>query len=409
LVLFACTGTGGEHADEVVFRAGASDGLSELIPGALDGTAAAAADLVFECCEPYVASARADGAKVLLTRKRSARLSASQLASAARYKGLISARALDADHVELVLRDPADAAQIEARCGVCFDVGPFAVESQESKKTRLRRRGNSAIDVIEIVAVSSSDEWRKLLARELDVMSSSPSLYRDQFAGMTSVRLLDIPPTISATLFFNVRDPELADRGVRRQLAASLNRAAIARVATDDPSAAALAIAAIPGKAVALPTQLSLLVIEDQSTLILAASVIRHQFARLGITVGVEPMALADLLKDRVDQGRFQLVLMPAPNGDRRFARFVSPGPEMPSITGFADPEYDAAVRAGDLHGAQSILDREMPATVLYEWRTFAAIDAHFCGEVTPSFSSWRWMADLHPCEDGEREGATTP
>ena len=68
--------------------------------------------------------------------------------------------------------------------------------------------------------------------------------------------------------------------------------------------------------------------------------------------------------------------------------------------SGFADPTYDEAVRRGDLAAAQAILDQAMPVTPLYEYRTFAAVDARFCGDVTPSAQSWRWMADLYPCED---------
>jgi hypothetical protein len=52
-----------------------------------------------------------------------------------------------------------------------------------------------------------------------------------------------------------------------------------------------------------------------------------------------------------------------------------------------------------------------MPATLLYERRSFAAIDSRFCGDVTPSLTSWRWMAALHLCQNGgaEGEGVATP
>jgi hypothetical protein len=40
--------------------------------------------------------------------------------------------------------------------------------------------------------------------------------------------------------------------------------------------------------------------------------------------------------------------------------------------------------------------------TRLFEVRTFAAIDAGFCGTVSPSDSSWRWLSELYPCEAGE-------
>jgi hypothetical protein len=407
LCLSACTDSGDEHPHDVVFRVGAPTGLSKLLPGpGLDGSSAQAADLIYEYGPDYIEDVRAEGTRVIATRNRNCRFSAAELAPAMRYNGMVSARSLDADHIEIVLPDPASAAQMVEFGVVPFDLGPFAIESEEPGHARLRRRGKSAIDVIEIVEVASSDEWRMLMSRQLDVMPSSPNLYREQFTGMGSVRLLDIPPVVSAALFFNVRDPALADAAVRRRIAGGLNRQAIARVASGDGSSAAPDPAVSAADAgVPLPARLSLLVIADESSTLLAASVVRHQLARLNIAIDVEPAPLEQVL-DRIKQGRAQVALAQLPNGARAFSRFVSPTPDGLSMTGFASPPYDAAYAAGNLDEAGAILSREMPATVLYEWRMFAAIDSRFCGNVTPSYGSWRWMADLYPCKDvGEEEG----
>lgn len=410
LALFAACSGVGDRPEEIVFRVGATAGLGPLVAGReLEGSSAAAADLVFEYLDQHIEEIRPDGARLRLERRSTSPYTAEQLAASFRSPGLVSASATGPGEIEAIFKDEAS-----ARLGAdpanhaAFDLGPYRVESQQLGHARLRRRGPGAIDVIEIVQVSSADEWRKLMARELDVMSFSPDLYREQFTGMSSVRLLDIPAVIDATLYFNVRDPALASAAVRRRIAAGLNRPAVARVAGGDPASATAAPVGGPEEAVALPERLSLLVGQDDSTMLLAASVLRHQLDRLNIAVQIEPVPLDDLTS-QVGAGRHQLVLGPLPSGPRRFGRFLSPDAGRPSMTGFADPAFDAAVAAADLDRAQAILDREMPATPLYQLRGFAAIDARFCGKVEPSVTSWRWMADLRPCEDGYGEGKDTP
>jgi hypothetical protein len=406
--LSACNGASEEHAEETVFRVGAV-GLAPLVPGPdARGSSAAAMDLVYDTAAAHVEEMRSEGTRVLLKRRTDSRYTAEQLAASLRYQGLVSARALGADTIEAVFREEATARLFTDPDHVIFDVGPYRIESQRPGRTVLQRRSRSAIDAIEIVEVSGSDEWRKLMARELDVLSASPSMYREQFAGMESVRVLDIPAVSSAALYFHVSDPALVDANVRRRIAGGLNRPAIARIVCGDPSCAAAGVASSPAEDVALPAKLSLLVVEGDSTMLLAAMVLRHQFDRLHIALAVEALSVESFL-GRIDGGKYQLVLGPLPNGERRFGRFLSPGPDNPSMTGFSHQEYDAAVKRGDFEGAQSILDREVPASVLYQLRTFAAIDARYCGKVTPSPLSWRWMASLHPCKNGEGEGAKTP
>jgi hypothetical protein len=401
LALAACSEGGDDQGGEVLFRVGATSGLSEFVPGeSLSGSSAAAVDLVFDLGPQHVTQLSRDGSTLRLTRRPTSPYTADQLASALRSQSLVSVRATGPDVIEAEFADAAIAERTELWY-LGFDVGPFALESQEPGRVRLRRRGRSAIDVIDIVELAASDEWRKLMARELDVMSASPALFREQFAGMNSVRVLDIPPNLTATLYFNVRNPVLADAAARRRIAGALNRSAIARVATGDEASAIRSTAIASDEAALLPSRVSLLVGDSESAMLMAASVIRHQLGGLGVAVDVEALPLEQVFA-QVDRGQHQLALGPLPKEDRRFGRFLSSSPDAPSMSGFSDPEYDAAVRKGDFVSAQAILDREVPAIELYEWRTFAAIDSRFCGDVTPDDISWRWMADLRPCENGE-------
>jgi len=100
----------------------------------------------------------------------------------------------------------------------------------------------------------------------------------------------------------------------------------------------------------------------------------------------------------------YAIALSPLTQAAHGFGFFLSPShPKALSMTGFASPEYDRAVDRGDFAAAQAILDRELPVTRLFELRSFAAVDAAFCGDVTPSTSSWLWLSKLYPCQDGEQ------
>ena len=405
LAMSACAADGHDRAATAIFRVGATSGLSRLVPGDLNGSGAAAADLVFDTGPDLVASMQAKADTVEVVRGPAARFSVEQLARSARFAGLVSVRVLGADRFELTFDSASSAQRLVEGGGLGFDLGPFEIESEAPGLVRLRRRSDAGVAAIEISEVSSADEWRKFLARELDVMPSSPSLYRRQFDGMRSVRLVDVPPTVSAALFFNVHDPALSGAAVRRRLAASLNRAAIARVVSGDPSAAAPVVAADQSAPVTLPARVAVLVPEDESSLILTASVLRHQLARVGVDLVVEALPLEEILR-RCKAGSHQLLLAQLPLGERTYIRFLSPKAGGFSLTGFADPAFDAAVERRDIAAARATFEREVPATVLYEWRTFAAIDSHFCGDVTPSYLSWRWMAELYPCDPRRAEEA---
>ena len=375
-------------------------GLSELMPG-LDasGSSAAAIDLVYDDLEPHVASTRVDGARIVLTRRSSSRLSAVELAATLRGRELRSARAVDNEQVEAVFDDASTASLVDQYQALGIDIGPFAVESKSKSHIRLVRRGHGAIDVIELVEASRADEWRKLLAHDLDVIPFAASTYRAQFAGMESVRVLDIPSKSTATIYFNVRSPSLQDRSVRRTIAGAVRRDAIASIACGAPACASAAVqVASPAS---LPSRLSVLVPQDVTTLLTGAKVLRHQLWPYGLELDVQPLAVSEIVA-RMTKGEFEISMLPLTVADHRFGFFLSPGhPKGLPMTGFASPEYDAAVDRGDLAIAQAILDREVPFTRLFEMRSFAAIDARFCGDVIPSESSLRWLSELYPCEEG--------
>jgi hypothetical protein len=402
-----CVGCNGPSASDedgdVVLRVSAAAGLADLMPGIEStGSTAAAMDLVFPEIGPNIESLRVEGANVILVRNAKSRLSAREIADTLRGKELRSARALDDRHIEARFADDKTAALVAQYAGLGLDIGPFRVAARDDKHIRLVSRGKSKIDVIEIVGSSRADEWRKLLAHELDVVPWASSIYRDQFRDMKTIRTLDIPPTDSTTLFFNVRAPELTDPAIRRRIASAIHREAIARLACGDPACAVPDPSATGNEHVLLPRRLSLIVPMGFTTFTTAAKVLRHQFFELGIELDVEPVSLEDYLARTKDD--FTLALGPLSLTDLYLTFFLSRRhPRGTGQFGFASEEFDAAMDRGDLASAKAILDREMPFTRLFESRTFAAVDEAFCGEVTPSSTSWLWLSELYPCEEGER------
>jgi hypothetical protein len=397
-------GCGGSHSDaeeEVVLRVSAVAGLSELRPGLeVSGSSAAALELVFDEPDRHIESMHAEGSNVILIRRASTRYSSQQLAAALRTQDLVSASALDTNRIEVRFRDQKTSTLVAQYAALGFDLGPFQLEFQRPNHVRLVRRGDGEIDAIELLASRRADEWRMLLGHELDVIPWAAALYREQFEGMESVRILDIPATDTATLYFNVRSPLLAEASVRRRISSLLNREAIAQLACGGSQCASKAPRS--SDASALPARLSLLIAEDDSTLLTAAKTLRHQMWRFGTEVEIKPVPISELMQ-RAMSGEFEVALAPLSVADHSFGFFLSPGhPRALPITGFASPEYDAAVDRGDLKAAQALLDREVPATRLFEIRTFAAIDSQFCGKVEPKAGSWRWLSELYPCEAGE-------
>ncbi len=134
-----------------------------------------------------------------------------------------------------------------------------------------------------------------------------------------------------------------------------------------------------------------------------AAEVMRHQLHARGVTLTIERLTLEEIAA-RGSSGNFQLLLAPVPAPDSRafLQQFSSLPAHAPyNWTGYANPEYDAAVEAGDGALARTILARDVPVIVLFEIREFAAVDARFCGGKPTSPTSWRWLADLYPCKAG--------
>jgi ABC-type transport system substrate-binding protein len=377
-----------------VVRVSATAGLESFEPGpSISGSAASALDLVFDPVSTYGTVTRVDGRTVAIRLRDDHRLDARELAARLRFHGLVSVAVNGDRELVATLVDHESALILADQAFTIFDTGPYRLGQQEPGVVHLRRRDARPIDAIDIVETSQQDEWRKLMARELDIIPAAASLYRRELDDIDSIRVFDIPATADVALYMNVRDPMLRDVAVRRAIASMIRRDAMARLACGDEACAGPAVEGSPD--VAIPLALTVSVIESDATLMTAARALQYQLGELGVDVLLRPTAVANLVA-----GDYQLTVMPLPRGRYGYLGFVSPAPGRPTATGFSDPVLDAAVASGDLAAAQRILDRDLPVTLLFEHRKFAAVDARLCGDVTPSGSSWRWIADLYPCDE---------
>lgn len=406
LALFCAVGSAGcrssDHDDAgeqkaVALRVSATAGLSEFVPGAFNrGSTAAAIDLVFDPSHQHLDVVLQRGEELTLAVNPDSELSANDIARGLVFNELRDVR-VEGDR--LIVRFSGAGAATRFAMGLGgVRVGPFDVVDPSSRPLVLEARGEGTIDVIELHEVSKSDEWRMLLGRQLDVIPMADDTQRAVFEDTDTVRLVDMESRAEAAVFFNVRTSKLADRETRRALAGAIDRAAIANVVCRS-AACQLDAGNIPDGQI--PDNLDILVLRGESISVLVAEVVQSQLREVGVKSTVTPVSIDDLYQ-RALRGDFELAISPLGGGPLRYEIFVSPPDDGGSYTGYSNPRYDAAVEAGDFETAERILDHEVLFTPLYRMGTFAAIDSRWCGDVKPTTSSWRWLADLRPCEPGE-------
>ncbi len=268
------------------------------------------------------------------------------------------------------------------------------------RTVELMARDRTEIDHITITAMPLHEAWRRLFARQLDVIPNMSWLYRRHFGGMRSVRTIDIPASSHMHLFFNTRLSAWADADLRRHVATIIEPAAVAAIACGDPACAVSDWnPAAPAVPVELPPALTIRVLSSESSAVAAAHALSYRL-RLHhkVEISVEPVSIATLVGDAAEHADYALVL--APMG---LLTASDPALLLESLAAFAGYESQAFISAaehGDAAEMQRILEEDVPSLPLYEMRTFAAVDARFCGGEPTKATSWAWLADLHPCRE---------
>jgi hypothetical protein len=336
-----------------------------------------------------------------MKRRTESTVPAETLASTFRYETLLTAEA-DREEIRATFADKASAARVASLAFGGFALGPFELQELKDQTATLTRRSKGSIDTIQIEELSASDEWRLFMGGRLDVIPVASMLHRKRIIDMPSVKVLDYPPQHSMGLLFNALRPSLGDAGLRRSLASLLDRRAIAQVVLDDEHQA-IEFESEAAEAVTLPSRtLALAFLDSDINIARTAVLIRFQLAEYGIDVELAPRDISGLI---AMEGIADMTLLPIPQGRQGYNRFLSADHvESGNITGYANPDFDSAYDANQTEVMDRILKRDLPGTLLYTERYFAAMRSDLCLDEEPDPSSWRWLASIYPCSEGQEQ-----
>jgi ABC-type oligopeptide transport system substrate-binding subunit len=370
----------------------------------LTGTTAALADLVYLPFTSFVADMQVSGNTVVFRLKPGIQLSPGLRVQTIYAKQLADLHVEDGQLVGRLVGDHPARPQVDQ---ILVDLGPYEQVTFSKERLVLRRRSGSGIERIEVIAThSEEEEWRRFLAREVDVIpvvKPGPVRYlRD----VPSVRLVPVghPPTSAVLL--RVNEGPLADLRLRRAVSLALRRKAIATVVIGDDSLAVDAVedvvaarALVTAAGRPAPLRLALQAAATADTR--AALVIEEQLANVDLAVRINVGTLQDLI-GLVDSGQFDLIFLSADFAPESFSRFRSRSER--NVSGYSSPEFDLAVDHGDADRAIEILQRDLPLVPLYRTPEYVAINRELCGAQPQDVNDNSWLAAVHRCAEGERE-----
>jgi len=397
----ACGGSGDAPREPSPLRVSAAHGLSEFTPGpSASGSTAHALELVYEALFEHARVRARKGNTVVLERLAKSSHETAALSNSLKFEGLVQSRVGPDGLIYAVFRTREDADAFGRHEIGAFDLGPYRVANQAEGRVSLVPRISGRQRGIEIIEVAKGEQWKALLGHKIDVVPNLAGLDRHQFAGVGSVRVIDLPGRSHIAVLFNVRNARLAAAPVRRRIARAIDSDAIARLACGDVSCAVRFQAVdADDSAAQLPKRLRVLALSIHAPSMLAAKVLKHQLRKLGIKVDVDAVAIAEL--GRAISGKYELAIMPVAIGD--LAAFTTGMIGSLNITGYSNPVFDAAVKRGAKAAAMRLLALDVPAVPLFEMRQFAAVDRSICGGRGATSVSWKWIAELRLCDEDER------
>lgn len=387
-----------------VIRISSFSELGPITPSQGRGVSARLADLIYRPANEFYSAITVEGDAIRLTPRREGRMTVEALAQATHCRG-VATFAWDSG---VVLGKLAPGQPSPTLATIVVDAGPFEQESVSSSRMLLRRRAGSGIKRIEVVAMANEDEeWRRFLAREVDVVPAvSPSHLR-YLAEVPSVRIVQISERQTACLQFNVSASPFSDVRLRRAVSLGLRRRALAQsvagspdTALDVPESSEEARTLL--RAVGPTPPIRVLLYSAMNDAQRVALVIRQQLAELGVSTTIRladlDAAEATVLKTR----DFDILLLYCGFEPQYFRRALSGSPG--NITGYNNAEFDAAVQAGENRRAIELLQRDLPFTPLYRIDEGVAVSRNFCGVHPKNGFDLSWLAEVRACAPGELE-----
>jgi hypothetical protein len=212
---------------------------------------------------------------------------------------------------------------------------------------------------------------------------------------------MDYPSDGYLALWFNLDREPWSDVAVRREVARRLNREAIAWMVcrsegcAPEPWGPPRAAADV----VVMPETATLLAIEDEHRELVEA-IVYHFKDSLRVELDVVFVPIDQFLV-HLDRRDIDMVLVPLPELDA--GAYI--GSKLDLLTGYRDPDLARAYRQSppDVAAIKRILHRDVPVLPLALNRQIAVIPGDWCGQAPQRLSSWRWIATLRPCAEGER------
>jgi hypothetical protein len=253
---------------------------------------------------------------------------------------------------------------------------------------------------IAVFAFASEDEeWRRFLAREVDLIPQLSTGAMEYLGEVPSVRIVSYQRRKPIALHFGLSSPAFADAGVRRSVAARFNRAAIAAFATGDSANALVTRAEDTDRNLSGHVRLIFYGASlDQRK---AALVVEQQLVEMGFSVSIKALAVPELMA-AVEKQSFDVFLFEGSHDPRHHRRFTT-GSDF-NISKYSSAAFDDAVERGDAATATHILETDVPLTPLYREAEAVAVDRRFCGVHPVGSHDYSFLAEIRPCEEGETE-----
>lgn len=390
----ACGGAADSDPQPRVLTVSAGHALTAIEPGA-QGSSAYLMELVYDPVDEHTTIEARTGVDVFLTMLPDTTIDPATLAGSLRGRGLLD---VSVEGRRLRARFETEELALASVTGdwMGFELGAYRVRSASAERVVLGSRTGEGIEVIEVIAVPAGEQWRRLIARDVDVVPMNPERDRPQYAGMDSIRLLSLPASYRLAVYVNPSPGPLADQSVRQHVLSMIDAEAIAVESCGSvaclPATGVTSYASVEDAAI--PQALRLLVLETDSNTVIAARVLRHQLHRAGMEVEVAEVSL-DGIVDAIHRGDFDLALSPFQARDD-----VGLLRAQASFWGWSDPDLLTAIGAGDLGEIYRLVHAQALMLELFEDRAFAAVDNEWCGGDPTSAVSWEWLADLYPCEE---------
>ncbi len=256
---------------------------------------------------------------------------------------------------------------------------------------------------------SEDEEWRRFLAREVDLVPSTTPSHLQYLREVPSVRIVNVINPISAAVIFRVHGSVVADVRVRQAISMALRRRAIAQTVTGEPEAAYPANEDLDAaKTLAdrlraegvMPSSIRLYAPDSSTDFQRAALVVGEQLASIGVQVHAKALSLEELQK-AMNDGDFDILVF-----DGGFGEGDWPVLQLPDgrYTGYRSAEFDDAAARHDAAGVTAVLQRDLPETPLYWINQGVAVDRRICWVHPQSMIDLTWLADIHLCSPEENE-----